>query len=187
MLKINFSNQFKADYKLLKKQGFDENLLSEFLSHLVIIDETDLPSFYKNHSLKGDYKGYFECHLKPNCIIVYRQSVDFIDLVRIGSHSHLFKKYWFMKAIFSEFKLEDYLDDEEIRKEYLNQVLADGNTEELKRALFYIASSYGVDRVAKKANLNRESLYKMFRPGSKPRFESIYKIIRALDIKLACV
>ena len=93
MLKINFSNQFKADYKLLKKQGFDENLLSEFLSHLVIIDETDLPSFYKNHFLKGDYKGYFECHLKPNCIIVYRQSCDFIDLIRIGSHSHLFKKY----------------------------------------------------------------------------------------------
>ena len=46
-----------------------------------------------------------------------------------------------MKAIFTEFRLEDYLDNKEIRKEYLNQVLADGNTEELKRALFYIAKS----------------------------------------------
>ena len=60
-----------------------------------------------------------------------------------------------MKAIFSEFKFEDYLDDEEIRKEYLNQVLADGNTEELKRALFYIAKSRGIENVAKKTNLNR--------------------------------
>lgn len=93
MLKINFSNQFKADHKLLKKQGFDEILLSEFLSHLVIIDEIDLPSFYKNHPLKGDYRGYFECHLKPNCVIIYRRGDKFIDLVRIGSHAHLFKKY----------------------------------------------------------------------------------------------
>ena len=92
-----------------------------------------------------------------------------------------------MKETFSEFKIEDYLTTNEARQAYLNQVLADGDLDELKRALFHIASSYGVDRVAKKANLNRESLYKMFRPGSKPRFESIYKIIRALDIKLACV
>ena len=69
-----------------------------------------------------------------------------------------------MKVTFTEFRLEDYLDNEEIRKEYLNQVLADGDTEELKRALFYIAKSRGIESVAKKANLNRESFYKMFKP-----------------------
>ena len=88
------------------------------------------------------------------------------------------------KETFTEFRLEDYLDDEEIRKEYLNQVLADGNTEELKRALFYIAKSRGIENVAKKANLNRESFYKMFKPNSKPRFDSIFKIMNALDIRL---
>ena len=41
-----------------------------------------------------------------------------------------------MKVTFSEFNMEDYLNSEEMRKEYLNQVLADGDTEELKRALF---------------------------------------------------
>lgn len=89
-----------------------------------------------------------------------------------------------MKVTFSKFKMEDYLNSEEMRKEYLNQVLADGDTEELKRALFYIAKSRGIESVAKKANLNRESFYKMFKPNSKPRFDSIFKVLNALDIRL---
>ncbi|WP_244948667.1 addiction module antidote protein [Campylobacter mucosalis] len=73
-----------------------------------------------------------------------------------------------------------------MRKERLTQVLADGNLDELRHALFDIARSRGIENVAKKANLNRE-FYKMFRPEVKPRFESIFKAMKALDIKLACV
>jgi|GEM_PF-2850638 probable addiction module antidote protein len=40
-----------------------------------------------------------------------------------------------MKATFSEFKIEDFLDSEEVREEYLKQVLADGDPKEFKRAL----------------------------------------------------
>ncbi|MDO4875744.1 MAG: putative addiction module antidote protein [Campylobacter sp.] len=89
-----------------------------------------------------------------------------------------------MKEEFTKFNLEDYLTTDELRKEYLNQVLADGDIEEFKRALFYIAKSKGIEKVAKKANLNRESFYKMFKENSKPRFESIFKVVNALDIKL---
>ena len=89
-----------------------------------------------------------------------------------------------MKEEFTKFNLEDYLTTDELRKEYLNQVLADGDIEEFKRALFYIAKSKGIENVAKKANLNRESFYKMFKENSKPRFESIFKVVNALDIKL---
>ena len=83
------------------------------------------------------------------------------------------------------FELSDFLDNDDIRKEYLNQVLADGDLEELKRALLYISKSYGVDKIAKKANLNRESFYKIFKPNSKPRFETISKILRAFDMNLS--
>lgn len=93
MIEIKFLNQFKNDYKLLKKQGFDDNLLIDFLEHLKLIDEIPLPAIYKNHSLKGDYKGFFDCHLKPDCIAIYRKDDNYIELARIGSHSHLFKKY----------------------------------------------------------------------------------------------
>ncbi len=86
-----------------------------------------------------------------------------------------------------EFDLTDFLTDEKIKKEYLNQVIKNGDLEELKRALFYISKSYGVENIAKKSNLNRESFYKIFKPNSKPRFESIFKIINALgyNIRLA--
>ena len=83
------------------------------------------------------------------------------------------------------FELSDLLDNDDVRKEYLNQVLADGDLEELKRAIFYIAKSRGVEKVAKKANLNRESFYKIFKPNSKPRFETISKILRAFDMNLS--
>ena len=36
----------------------------------------------------------------------------------------------------------------------------------------------------RKEYLNRESFYKMFKENSKPRFESIFKVVNALDIKL---
>ena len=83
------------------------------------------------------------------------------------------------------FELSDFLDNDDVRKEYLNQVLADGDLEELKRALLYISKSYGVEKIAKKANLNRESFYKIFKPSSKPRFETISKILRAFDMNLS--
>ncbi len=83
------------------------------------------------------------------------------------------------------FELSDFLDNDDVRKEYLNQVLADGDLEELKRALLYISKSYGVEKIAKKANLNRESFYKIFKPNSKPRFETISKILRAFDMNLS--
>ena len=83
------------------------------------------------------------------------------------------------------FELSDFLYNDDVRKEYLNQVLADGDLEELKRALLYISKSYGVEKIAKKANLNRESFYKIFKPNSKPRFETISKILRAFDMNLS--
>ena len=89
-----------------------------------------------------------------------------------------------LKEEFTKFNLEDYLITDKLRKEYLNQVLADGDIEEFKRALFYIAKLKGIENVAKKANLNRESFYKMFKENLKPRFESIFKVVNALDIKL---
>lgn len=75
------------------RDKFDDNLIIDFLEHLKLIDEIPLPAIYKNHSLKGDYKSFFDCHLKPDYIAIYRKGDSYIELARIGSHSHLFKKY----------------------------------------------------------------------------------------------
>ncbi|WP_230853973.1 DNA-binding protein [Campylobacter concisus] len=55
-----------------------------------------------------------------------------------------------MKEEFTKFNLEDYLATDELRKEYLNQVLSDGDIEEFKRALFYIVKSKVIEKFALK-------------------------------------
>ena len=85
---------------------------------------------------------------------------------------------------FSEFNPASYLDSEETRREYLNEVFANGDEDEIKRALFLVAKSRGIAEIADKSGLSRDSIYKMFRPNSKPRFGSVFKVIKALNLKL---
>ena len=84
----------------------------------------------------------------------------------------------------SPFDMTAHLGSPEVRAEYLNQVLADGDTDELLRALGHIAKAQGMAQVAKDAGLGRESLYKTLAPGAKPRAETLLKVIRALGIHL---
>lgn len=89
MLEIRYKALFKKDFKRFLKQGFDENLLSETLNYLVF--DKELPSRYKNHPLKGNYKGCYDCHIKPDCVLIYSIEENTLILHRIGSHSDLFR------------------------------------------------------------------------------------------------
>ncbi|WP_457605264.1 addiction module antidote protein [Nitratifractor sp.] len=75
-------------------------------------------------------------------------------------------------------------DSEEAMAEYLSQVLADGDNEEFLRAIGHIAKAKGMTQIAKETGLGRESLYKAFRPDAKPRFETVMKVIEALNLRL---
>jgi probable addiction module antidote protein len=80
------------------------------------------------------------------------------------------------------FDMADYLDSDEAIAEYLSQVLADGDENELLVALGHIAKAKGMTQIAKDAGVGRESLYKAFMPGAKPRFETISKVIKSLGL-----
>ena len=45
---------------------------------------------YKDHALTGNYKGFRDCHIKPDLVLIYRVQSDTVDLVRLGSHSAVF-------------------------------------------------------------------------------------------------
>ncbi|WP_336332509.1 addiction module antidote protein [Pseudomonas putida] len=68
--------------------------------------------------------------------------------------------------------------------EYLSQVLSDGDTEEIIRALGHITRARGMTHIAMESGLGRESLYKALSPGAKPRFDTVLKVIRALGVDL---
>jgi probable addiction module antidote protein len=82
------------------------------------------------------------------------------------------------------FDLSDYLDDEDMQTEYLNQVLQDGNAAEFTRAVGHIARARGMAQLARDTGLGRESLYKALSADAKPRFETVFKVMQALGLKL---
>jgi len=82
------------------------------------------------------------------------------------------------------FDMAAVLDSDEAISEYLSQVLADGDTDEIIRALGHIARARGMGQIAAHSGLGRESLYKALSPGAKPRFDTVLKVIRALGIDL---
>ena len=85
----------------------------------------------------------------------------------------------------SKFDIAEYLDDEVMIEEYLNNALEEGNTEDLITAIGHIAKAKGMTRIASDTGMSRPSLYKALSKGSKPQFETIQKVIKALGGNLS--
>jgi mRNA interferase YafQ len=90
MLKVRFSSKFKKDFKLIKKRGYDTDLLEDVIT--LLRQETPLPEKYDDHALRGDYIGHRECHITPDWLLIYKIENDILtlSLTRTGTHSDLF-------------------------------------------------------------------------------------------------
>lgn len=88
---IRFTNQFKKDIKLAKKQGKDIDRLFSVVDMLA--NGKTLAPKYRDHDLGGDYKGCRECHIEPDWLLIYEIDNGLLILIlnRVGSHSELFK------------------------------------------------------------------------------------------------
>jgi len=84
----------------------------------------------------------------------------------------------------SRFDVSERLDSEEVIAAYLNAALEEGDPDLLMAAISDVAKARGIASVAADAGLGRESLYKTLAPGSKPKFETVFKLLRALGVKL---
>ena len=85
---------------------------------------------------------------------------------------------------FMKFDVVDYLGSEKDMAAYLSAVLDENDPDLLLAALGDIARAKGVAKLAEDSGLNRESLYKALRPGAKPRFDTVFRIMAALNIKM---
>jgi mRNA interferase YafQ len=47
---------------------------------------------YLDHQLIGNYKGYRECHITPDWLLIYKVEKDILtlSLTRTGTHNDLF-------------------------------------------------------------------------------------------------
>lgn len=92
MLKLEFTGQFKKDYKLAKKRGCNPKKLEEVVN--ILCEEKPLPERYRDHALTNsrNYKDMRECHIEPDWLLVYKIYRDrlTLELIRTGTHSDLF-------------------------------------------------------------------------------------------------
>lgn len=87
---VTNTKQYERDVKLAKRRGLDiEQLLN--VVRMLRFDEI-LPEKYNNHLLHGDYKGYWECHINPDWLLLYEKDtkIRIISLYRTGTHSDIF-------------------------------------------------------------------------------------------------
>ena len=90
MMKIKFHSLFKKDLKRVIKRGYNTKLLDAVVQKLA--NEERLPAKNKDHALSGDYKGYRECHITPDWLLIYTKKDNelILLLTRTGTHSDLF-------------------------------------------------------------------------------------------------
>jgi probable addiction module antidote protein len=84
----------------------------------------------------------------------------------------------------SEFDPTKYLDDDEAVANYISLAIEDGDPGLLAAALGDVARARGMTQVALDAGLTREALYKALRADAHPRFDTIYKVCKALGVRL---
>ena len=88
---IKQSSQFKRDIKREKK-GKYSSILEDILMPVLAVLASDkpLPQNLYDHALIGDKKGFRDCHIKPDLVLIYqKKDDDTLYLVRLGSHSEL--------------------------------------------------------------------------------------------------
>ena len=90
MLQVSFTSQFKKDYKLCKKRGYNMELIQSVIDILAIPEA--LPEKNRDHNLTGNYANKRECHILSDWLLVYRIEGSELVLYRIGTHSDLFGK-----------------------------------------------------------------------------------------------
>ena len=85
---------------------------------------------------------------------------------------------------YPRFDAADYLDNEEVIAEYLNAVLEENDTDAFLEALGTIARARSMSKIAEETGLSHESLYKALSADSKPRYETVQKVLGAIGFKI---
>ena len=93
MYLVKRTKEFEKAYKKIKHSGLEKKIRPQLefvvdnLSSGKVLDKK-----YQDHQLKGEFKDYRECHIKPDILLMYeiKNKELILILINIGSHSQLF-------------------------------------------------------------------------------------------------
>jgi len=81
--------EFKRDVRRLNKRGKDIEKLRAILETLCAHRELD--PRHKDHALSGEWKGWRDCHVEPDWVLIYRKDGGRLELGRTSTHADLFE------------------------------------------------------------------------------------------------
>ena len=85
----------------------------------------------------------------------------------------------------SPYDSADFLDSKEAIQAYMEEALETDDPAFIAKALGTIARARGMARIAKKAGLSRESLYKALSTEGNPEFGTVIRVMQALGLKFS--
>jgi mRNA interferase YafQ len=85
------TKKFKRDVNVLRKRGYDMSLLEDVVTKLA--NGEKLSAKHCDHPLKGERKGYRDCHILNDWVLVYKIDKGILTLIlsETGTHAGLFK------------------------------------------------------------------------------------------------
>lgn len=88
--KLSYTGKFRKSLRLCIKRGLPKDEIIRVID--ILQNKGKLPQKYKPHKLKGNYSGLWECHIKPNWLLVWNQNDTELTLLFMdtGTHSDLF-------------------------------------------------------------------------------------------------
>ena len=89
MKTIRREGRFRKDLRRITKRGYDLQRLYDVV--LMLAKGDPLPISARLHRLTGVWQGYWECHVAPNWLLIYKNTEEELILARTGTHPDLFE------------------------------------------------------------------------------------------------
>ena len=90
MKTFRLTSAYKKDLKRVTRRSYDLTLLADVLNALCA--DRHLSTARRDHPLKGEWKGWRECHIQPDWLLIYKTTDSEVLLARTGTHADLFNK-----------------------------------------------------------------------------------------------
>jgi mRNA interferase YafQ len=88
--RIEYGTVFKKDHRRMAKRGAAVQKLNAVLG--LLMSDTPLPARHRPHMLSGEWRGFWECHIEPDWLLIYDlNDPAVLALHRTGTHSDLFE------------------------------------------------------------------------------------------------
>jgi mRNA interferase YafQ len=84
MRRIVTTRRFDKDFHRIRKRGYDLSKLQAIVDRIA---KNGSPAFqYRPHKLTGNWAHHWECHIRPDWLLIYLITDDELRLVATGTH-----------------------------------------------------------------------------------------------------